>query len=1058
VFFLGLSLLFVVNVLLRPENFLVCGLDHRAHQFFLKTFLAESFRAGELPLWMPYICAGRPFAADPQSGVFYPFNLIYAVLSIAQALPVLVILHIAAAGFFCCLLGRELKLSWFGAVLSGVIFMFNGFLVTRGYRGQSERLEAIAYLPLLFFLIERAERSGRLRWYAWAGLAGALQLLAGAPQIAWLSWVGLGVYVLVRQVGCWKQGGARALVRSMGGVLLALAFTAGVAGIQIIPTAELVSHSNRSAGSITFAGAFAFEPQRVIHFFFPNYFIDPNIKHFNNMAESSGYVSVLGLTLALVGLLRHRSRIRWALLAVMVLNVFIMLGQATPVFDLLYHTLPGLSAFRIPSRAIMMLTLCLSVLAGLGADAIWHDADRERARKLAVAAGAAVLAAMCSMAYYLARYPRVDFWDIPSLWTALALAVLSVGVLLGAYLRQRRGVQVTWLALICLDLFVVGAGMDRYRQLEKQAYEPRGMERDILRVLQEDPSLCRFALPRELVRENSGVLVHKSSINGFISLSLDRYYKFVHYMTWRRVPDRFTHSPDAGVIHPDNKFPFKVLNVGYYVGRDRRTGAWRMVSRDDYVPRAFFVTKMKVLESEEAVLEAMRSPQFEPRKVLLFDRDPGVALAPSTAEPENRVTVTHYSPRSITIRAEVGSDGFLVLSEMDYPGWRAYVEGREVPILRADYLIRAIPLKAGRYDRIEFRYEPRSFTAGLVVSLGSVALLVVCLVLGRGAKPSAPQAEPWATPEAAARTGTDKRRGVVAWVQISAVLLAGLGLPLLLRSDYAYCWARIGHMYARRGEYERAAVSLGEALRLEPDLYYAHYAMGTALAKQGKLAEAAEHALWAAKTVPDDAISQNNMGGLFVRIEDVDRAVRYFRRSLELDPEQSEVHYNWGLAVGQRGRFDEAAEHFAQALRIDPGNPRLYDQIANHWAAHGEFPRALVVLRKALQQWPDSPEFLDSLAWILAACPRKELRDGAEAVNLAMHACRETAGADPKKLFTLAAALAEDGQLDRAIEVARRAQPLAVERGDRKLTRRLEGMLKEFTHRRGNALPGGKAP
>ncbi|UCG33946.1 MAG: YfhO family protein, partial [Phycisphaerales bacterium] len=294
-FFLLLAAVYSAVVFLRPENFLVLGWDFRDHQLFLKTFLAESLRDGELPLWIPYICAGRPFVADPQAGVFYPPNLLYALLSVEGATTLLVILHIAAAGYSCFLFCRELALNRYASLLGGVTFMFNGFLVTRAYRGQLDPLMSIALTPLLFFLFERAERRGDWRWYLWAGMAGALQVLAGSPHFAWLTWLGLVVYVLCRRFCQWREGGFRALGKSASGLVVALACAAGLAAVQILPAAELVGQSIRSTGSFEFAGAFAFEHQKIVHMLFPNYLLSPGIQYFNNLPEATGYIGLLGL-------------------------------------------------------------------------------------------------------------------------------------------------------------------------------------------------------------------------------------------------------------------------------------------------------------------------------------------------------------------------------------------------------------------------------------------------------------------------------------------------------------------------------------------------------------------------------------------------------------------------------------------------------------------------------------------------------------------------------------------------------------------------------------------
>jgi hypothetical protein len=264
---------------------------------------------------------------------------------------------VALAGYSCFLFCRELRAERIAAALGGITFMLSGFIVTRAYRGQLDPLMTIAWMPLIFWLAERAERRGELRWYLWTGLIGALQVTAGAPQFAWLTWVGLVIYVLGRRIVSYRDGWWRAVARSVAGLAVALAFTAGIAAVQIVPTLELAGESIRADGSVDFAAGLAYEPQKIVHWLFPNYFLSPGIQYFNNVPEATGYIGLAGLILATVGLLRDRTGGRWPLLAVAVVGVAMMLGRQTPLFDLLFYAIPGFGSFRIPSRAIVLLAL-----------------------------------------------------------------------------------------------------------------------------------------------------------------------------------------------------------------------------------------------------------------------------------------------------------------------------------------------------------------------------------------------------------------------------------------------------------------------------------------------------------------------------------------------------------------------------------------------------------------------------------------------------------------------------------------------------------------------------
>ncbi len=89
---------------------------------------------------------------------------------------------------------------------------------------------------------------------------------------------------------------------------------------------------------------------------------------------------------------------------------------------------------------------------------------------------------------------------------------------------------------------------------------------------------------------------------------------------------------------------------------------------------------------------------------------------------ESTVRILEYEPTRIVLEAEAAADGILVLSEVYYPGWRAYVDGRETRIYRADHALRALPLQAGSH-RVELVYNPLSFKIGSVVS--AVALMTI---------------------------------------------------------------------------------------------------------------------------------------------------------------------------------------------------------------------------------------------------------------------------------------------------------------------------------------------
>ena len=170
----------------------------------------------------------------------------------------------------------------------------------------------------------------------------------------------------------------------------------------------------------------------------------------------------------------------------------------------------------------------------------------------------------------------------------------------------------------------------------------------------------------------------------------------------------------------------------------------------DSLPRAFAVHRARVLD-DEAAIAAMKDPAFRPEQEVILapttqplrrdcqipqlgcsdklstagSGDPAGALA------GDEVEVLSYEPERIVISANLAEEGYLVLTDAYYPGWRALTDGLETPIYRANLLFRAVYLPAGQH-RVEFIYDPTSFKLGAAISLTALLGLAAGLAVLTG--------------------------------------------------------------------------------------------------------------------------------------------------------------------------------------------------------------------------------------------------------------------------------------------------------------------------------------
>lgn len=369
---LSLVLLFFWKVALT--NLILSGVDSFTYFYPYREYAARRLLEGEIPLWNPHIFMGVPFLANPQAQVLYPPNWLFLGLPAPKAVAYSLVLHIFLTGAFTYLFTRaSLRLTPFSAMLSGVVLALGGFL-----GAQAEHINlvsSLAWLPLLFFVYERAARGGRI-YTLLAGLIIGLQFLAGHSQGSFISIVVLALWAIYLS---WNSGAHYSSLNRIGrGArlwLITLLIGAGLAAVQLLPTLELASLSIRSGGlAYREAVSFSLDPRQMLLSLLPALGSSP-------FSEYIAYPGILALLLAGGALFFMPQRHYFFFLLILGLGVFLSLGLFNPFYFLLYNFFPGFSLFRVPARWLYLFSLGIAILAGLGAEA-WLRGERSLPRKI----------------------------------------------------------------------------------------------------------------------------------------------------------------------------------------------------------------------------------------------------------------------------------------------------------------------------------------------------------------------------------------------------------------------------------------------------------------------------------------------------------------------------------------------------------------------------------------------------------------------------------------------------------------------------------------------------
>lgn len=350
-----------------------------------RDYVADALRQGQIPLWNPYTFMGAPLLANPQAAVLYPLHWPLIWLPVTKQIYWSAALHTWLLGFGGYLLLRRWGGGLWGGIICGLVLAGSGFY--GGLIGHLNQMNAAAWLPWGFWILECGMQNDGysaprtpysvLHIVVFALLV-ALMLLAGHAQMAYINLFALGVWAvwpLLRSLvtGHWS------LVHSTLSRPLILLASGALGGLlsaaQLLPTVELSNLGLRSGGlDYAEVTSFSLKPLHLLWTLLPSYGWFELETVFNTPAYSEyiAYVGLIGLGLAAVGAWKGQGQGRgWGLLLVG-LGFLLALGRWNPLYFVLYWVVPGFDLFRNPARWMMLYTLGMALLAGVGAECLIH--------------------------------------------------------------------------------------------------------------------------------------------------------------------------------------------------------------------------------------------------------------------------------------------------------------------------------------------------------------------------------------------------------------------------------------------------------------------------------------------------------------------------------------------------------------------------------------------------------------------------------------------------------------------------------------------------------------
>ncbi len=258
------------------------------------------------------------------------------------------------------------------------------------------------------------------------------------------------------------------------------------------------------------------------------------------------------------------------------------------------------------------------------------------------------------------------------------------------------------------------------------------------------------------------------------------------------------------------------------------------------------------------------------------------------------------------------------------------------------------------------------------------------------------------------------------------------------RKSTSEAYMHRGVAWHAMGKYDTAIADFDEAIRRDASNSAAYINRGDTWHKKGEITKAIDDYGKAAELKPDDAQAYHHRSVLFTKISNVQKALADANKAIQLAPENSALYNSRGVIYREQKDYQKAIKDYSEAIRLAPRFAAAYANRGFAWKQLQKYHVALADYKKAIEISPNSAETLNDVAWLLATCPDKQLRDGKQATEHARKSCKLSQFSDFNALDTLAAACAQSGEFDEAIEWSQKALELAPEDQRPSIRKRLQ--------------------
>jgi hypothetical protein len=654
------------------SNYSDIGITHYPNMLFIQKTIQE-FKT--IPLWNPYILSGYPFHADPLSGLWYPPGWIALAFPLPFGINVVIMLHILLGGIGFYKLIRQWGYSEYLAVLGAGSFLLLPKTYAHFAAGHITYLYAFTLTPWLILLGCRKRKKD---WF-WEIILIAGMILA---DVRWVPF-GIAAWIfamLQREPSSLPKvnNKVKSAIKKIGVVIAAVCMSA----ILLIPFIRYTSLSTRSLMKPGENLIYSLPYNKLLNIIFPSY---------GGSAEWMVYCGAGLFLLACVTLINLKSRRIWMSWTAWVLCILWSLGSNIPGLSILAG-LPGINMLRVSPRAMFLGSILLIFLAIEGLNLIIQMANQQRKPIRLICMGIGLFSILITGI-------TVKMFGLQAESFIHGTIVLLITWALIEMVEARR-ISLYGFVVLMIVITVGDLTYTDTRNITNQAVKTDVPVQTIDTLISSPGE--RIYSPSYSIPQDVGMEKGYFLSEGIDPLQLHSYVNYFQQATGVQAEEYSVVQPPLKTGDPaeDNR------NVIPNARQLARLNVSTIVS-------AFPIStvNLKIISSEGNVW-VYKNAAFS-----------GYPIKTTMDGQTEEVNITQYSPNRIEYQTD-GDAGMIHTSEIGYPGWKAFIDGKEVKIITEEQVFRAIPVEAGKHT-IVMAYQPVELYAGLGISILTLVVLLL---------------------------------------------------------------------------------------------------------------------------------------------------------------------------------------------------------------------------------------------------------------------------------------------------------------------------------------------